>query len=248
MECPDERRPQRGSLPVSSGMTSGLTRRNAARDAIKNLKEVDQEGLSKALTFCLMFDEPRTQFVSATMLELLTQLETALRLPTQPFLAAIRVQWWVDAVLRPVESNIAPPAPLIGQIRQLIKDNPELEGALSSLMAFWQAACYDSDRDSLAGWVTSFELLARITGQPITTKIAATVATSLYHVSHDLPPMMIPLSFIRDLQQSGKKTGQSWLYLSAMLARYLNQTDGNEAHHWLAWRVMGWRFLGPPHG
>ena len=227
-------------------MTSGLTRRNAAIEAIKNLKEADREGLSKVLTFCLMFDEPRTQFVGATMLELLTQLETALRLPTEPFLAAIRVQWWVDAVLRPTDPNIAPPVPLIGQIHQLIKDNPQLEGALPPLMDFWQTACHDRDRDSLAGWVTSFELLARITGQANATKMAATVATSLYYASHDLPPMMVPLSVIRDLQRSGKKTGQSWLYLLAMLARYLNQTDRNQAHPWLAWQVMGWRFLGPP--
>ena len=229
-------------------MTFGLTRRNAARDAIKNLKGADPKGLSKALTFCLMFDEPRTQFVSATMLELLTQLETALRLPTEPSLAAIRVQWWIDAVLRPVNPTIAPPAPLIGQMNQLIKNNPQLERALPPLVDCWQTACYDSDRDSRAGWVTSFELLASITGQANATKMAATVATSLYYASHDLPQMMVPLSVIRDLQQSGKKTGQSWLYLLAMLARYLNQTDRNESHPWLAWRVMGWRFLGPPKG
>ena len=229
-------------------MTFGLTRRNAARDAIKNLKEADPKGLSKALTFCLMFDEPRTQFVSATMLELLTQLETALRLPTEPSLAAIRVQWWIDTVLRPVNPTMAPPTPLVGQINQVIKNNPQLERALPPLVGSWQTACYDSDRDSRAGWVTSFELLARITGQANATKMAATVATSLYHASHDLPPMMVPLPVIRDLQQSGKKTGQAWLYLLAMLARYLNQTDRNESHPWLAWRVMGWHFLGPPKG
>ena len=229
-------------------MTSGLTCRNAARNAIKNLKEADREGLSTALTFCLMFDAPRTQFVCATMLELLTQLETALRLPTESLVAAIRVQWWVDAIVTPVDPNVAPPAPLIGQIHKLIKDTPQLEDAMPHLMGFWQTACYDSDRDSRAGWVASFEILARVTGQASATEMAATVATSLYHASHDLPPLMVPLPVIRDLQKSGKKSAQSWLYLSAMLARYLNQTDRNAAHPWLVWRVMGWRFLGPPHG
>ncbi len=146
-------------------MTSGLTRPNAARDAIKNLQEADPDGLSKALAFCLMFDEPRTQFVCATMLELLIQLETALRLPTESLLAAIRVQWWVDTVLTPVDPTIAPPAPLIGQMHRLIKDTPQLEDAVPHLMAFWQTACHDSDRDSRAGWGASFEILARVTGQ-----------------------------------------------------------------------------------
>ena len=233
---------------TSSVMTSGLTRPNAARDAIKNLQEADPDGLSKALAFCLMFDEPRTQFVCATMLELLIQLETALRLPTESLLAAIRVQWWVDAVLTPVDPTIAPPAPLIGQMHRLIKDTPQLEDAVPHLMAFWQTACHESNRDSRAGWGASFEILARITGQANAADMAATVATSLYHASHNLPPLVVPLSDIRALQQSGKKSGQSWLYLSAMLARYLNQTDRNAAHPWLVWRVMGWRFFGPPNG
>ncbi len=229
-------------------MTSGLTRPNTARDAIKNLKEADREGLSKALAFCLMFDAPRTQFVCATMLELLTQLETALRLPSESLLAAIRVQWWVDAVLTPVDPTIAPPAPLIGQMHKLIKDDPQLEDALPNLLGFWQTACHDSDRDSRDGWVASFEILARVTGQAEVAEMAATVATSLYYASHDLSPIVVPLSVIRDLQQSGKKSDQSWLYLSAMLARHLNQTDRNAAHPWLVWRVMGWRFWGPPKG
>ena len=49
------------------------------------------------------------------------------------------------------------------------------------------------------------------------------------------------MSVIRDLQQSGKKTGQSWLHLLAMLARYLNQTDAMSSP-FARLGVPGWRW------
>ena len=68
-----------------------------ASASMQNLRDFPHP-LARPLALCFVFEPADTQFIAATCLELGFTLDTALATPSEPLLAVIRLQWWIDAI------------------------------------------------------------------------------------------------------------------------------------------------------
>ena len=67
-----------------------------AKTALAALRDSDHP-FGRPLTLCLMFEPAKDQCLAASIFHLAIALDSALHIPSESLLAAIRVQWWVDA-------------------------------------------------------------------------------------------------------------------------------------------------------
>ena len=66
----------------------------------------------RPLALCLMFEPANDQFLAASIFDLAIALDSALHIPSESLLSAIRIQWWVDAL----SDSGAKTAPLVTQL------------------------------------------------------------------------------------------------------------------------------------
>ena len=72
-------------------------------DGWRDLRKADRD-----LAFSLLFAPATRRNLLADRLLLAHEAETAIRLASEPLLAAIRLQWWCDAVEKQRHENVRP--------------------------------------------------------------------------------------------------------------------------------------------
>ena len=82
-----------------------------AKTALAALRDSDHP-FGRPLALCLMFEPANDQSLAASIFDLAIALDSALHIPSESLLAAIRVQWWVDAL----SDSTAQTAPLVPQL------------------------------------------------------------------------------------------------------------------------------------
>ena len=236
---------------MSTGDPAGIIIRGAARGAMDALRrEHGQTGHRLALT--LMFEPPSVQFLCASVFELVITLETALLTPSESLLAAIRVQWWADALAPETKSaeTAAHPVPvrLVAQLHKLCRLYWGFDRHLIDLIGHWQNACYQEDRNSSAGWRAAWRILAAHGGWGKFTADAEMVANQHYAISRHAATDGNHENSDRLKALNGHKrgSGASWLYLNAALSTYLVQAKRDSETPMLVWHVLKWHCLGPP--
>ena len=133
--------------------------KDLARDAMQKLRDYPHP-LARPLALCFVFDSANAQFVGATCLELGLTLDAALTTPSESLLAVIRLQWWIDAIQDTAPAH----APLVQNLRILIKNQPDMRDPLIHVIGQWQNACHDENRNSQPAWQTLWQLLAERLG------------------------------------------------------------------------------------
>jgi len=128
---------------------------NNAKTAIAALRDNDHP-LGRPLALCLMFETEKDQLLAASVFDLAMALDAALHIPSESLLAAIRVQWWADALAAETRHT----APLVNQLQDLFEINEGLRQQIITLIAHWQSACHDEARDSTEGWAATWALIA----------------------------------------------------------------------------------------
>ena len=202
---------------------------------MQNLRDFPHP-LARPLALCFVFEPANTQFIAATCLELGFTLDTALATPSESLLAAIRLQWWIDAIQDTAPAH----APLAQNLRILIENQPNIGDQLVTVIGHWQNACHDDNRNSQQGWQALWQLLSKTLGQN-----ADTVARiGIFCLSSDAPcPADLHdntrLLALRRTKPAGR--GQ-WVYLLACFGIY-NRQIGQSQRRNNEFTLLGWRLL-----
>ena len=224
-------------------MIGTATGRHLARDSMQNLRDYPHP-LARPLALCFVFDPAETQFIAATCLELGFTLDTALATRSESLLAVVRLQWWIDAIQDTAPAH----APLVQNLRILIKNQPDIGDQLVSVIGHWQNACYAESRNSQPGWQALWQWLGKTLGHN-----ADTVANiGVFCMSSDAPcPSDIhDKTGLLALRRSTPAGRGQWVYLLACFGIYQRQVD--QHHHkngeftLLEWRLLLWCLGLPP--
>ena len=215
-----------------------------AKTALAALRDRDHP-FGRPLALCLMFEPANDQCLAASIFDLAIALDSALHIPSESLLAAIRVQWWVDAL----SDSTVQTAPLVTQMHTQFQTYDGLQSDIIGLIGHWQTACHDENRDNSHGWAAVWALVAKHTGQAAKSAIANNIGHQLHHAihGHELHAAA-PLERrqISTLRRNGTGPKRSFLYLAACWLRYMQRPNADANHPALVWRMLAWQFFGPP--
>ena len=206
-----------------------------ARDSMQNLRDYPHP-LARPLALCFVFEPAETQFIAATCLELGLTLDTALATPSDSLLAAIRLQWWIDAIQDTAPAH----APLVQNLRILIENQPDMADQLVTIIGHWQNACHGDSRNSQQGWQALWRLLSITLGHD-----AETVASiGIFCLSSDAPcpTDMHDNNGLLALRRTAPAGRGQWGYLLACFGIYQRQLGQNQQTN-AEFTLLGWRLL-----
>ena len=184
------------------------------------LREADRD-----LALALLFAPRRTRDLFADRLSLALECEAAIRVASEPMLAAIRLQWWVEAI----ESGRHEQVPLMLRLWHRIEAGEADAAGLIDQVGLWQDRLASAPEDLGGCWAACFAMLV-----PGHAAAAATIAKSLF--AGEAAPKT---SDLRDLNNPQTR----WLW---MLGRLAMRRHGGAAGDdpLLVWRMLGWRLFG----
>ena len=215
-----------------------------AKTALAALRDRDYP-LGRPLALCLMFEPANDQLLAALIFDLAIALDSALHIPSESLLAAIRVQWWVDSL----SDNNAQTAPLVTQLHAQFQTHDGLQSDTIDLIGQWQTACHDENRDNSDGWAAVWALVAKHMGQAEQLAIATEIGNQLHRAirgyeSHAAAPLN--RRQISALRRNDAGQQRSFLYLVACLLRYVQRPNADANHPALVWHMLAWQLFGSP--
>jgi hypothetical protein len=211
--------------------------------------------LGRPLALCLMFESIDNQLMAASVFDLAIALDAALHIPSESLLAAIRIQWWADALAQTTEQNV----PLVACLQSQYHSRNNFLNQLHDIISEWQTACHSETRDSSEGWVAVWRLIALHLGHKKAVDQAALIGKELYFAT--LGQKYGGLdgnSDIKSLRKNDRKEECTLLYLSACLSRKLQGSQNSDLNATrvshdpglddplLVWRILVWYIFGPP--
>lgn len=204
--------PQRLSLYHERGV--------AMSAAWPTLRQTDRE-----LALALLFASGQTRDILADRLTLAHECEAAIRVASEPMLAAIRLQWWVEAV----ETGRHEGVPLMLRLSGRIADGTLDAAELTEQIGLWQDRLATAPEDAGSCWAACFAMLA-----PNHAEAARTIAHCLF--ADGPPPDNVMIEGCGGSQMR-------WLWMLAKLCRHRQKhTEGEDSL--LVWRMLGWRIFG----
>ena len=114
------------------------------------LREKERE-----LALCLLFAREDMREWLADILLLALELEASSRLPSEPMLCAIRLQWWAEAV----EGDASGESPLVDRLRLHIGAGVVTRAGLISIITLWQDRLADERITTGACWGSLFKFM-----------------------------------------------------------------------------------------
>ena len=225
-----------------------------AKTALNQLRK-SPHPLGRPLALCLMFESIENQLMAASVFDLAIALDAALHTPSEPLLAAIRIQWWADTLAKTTDQNV----PLVACLQSQYHSRDNLLSQLQDIIGEWQTACHYETRDSGEGWVAVWRLIALHLGHKTAVDQAAVIGRELHFATlgqkYDGPAGKID---IRSLRTNDREEERTLLYLSACLSCKLqgsqnSNLDATGISHdtglddpVLVWRILVWHIFGPP--
>ena len=216
-------------------MQSDAVSKHFARVSMQNLRD-HPHPLARPLALCFVFEPTETQFIAATFIEFGFTLDNALAMTSEPLLAVIRLQWWIDAI----QDTSPAHSPLVQNLRILIENQPDLGDQLVSLIGHWQNACHDYSRNSQQGWQELWQLIGKTLGHNVDT--VSSIGVFCLSSDAPYPAKMLDnrgLSALRRATSAGR--GQ-WVYLLACFGVYSRQL-GKHKQRKDEFTLLGWRLL-----
>jgi hypothetical protein len=215
-----------------------------AKTALAALRDSDHP-LGRPLALCLMFEDANGQYLAASIFNLAIALDSALHIPSESLLAAIRVQWWVDAL----SDSAAQTAPLVTQLHAQFYTHDGFQSDIIDLIGHWQTACHDENCDSSDGWAAVWVLVTKHMGQTAQSAIATDIGHQLYQAIRGQKPhaaVSLNRPQISALRRNGAGQKRSFLYLAACCLRYMQRPNADANHPALVWHMLAWQLFGPP--
>ena len=98
---------------TNNSSNSYIAAQNKSVKTALNELRISDHALGRPLALCLMFETAENQMLAASVFDLAIALDTALLIPSESLLAAIRIQWWADAVASTADQNV----PLVARLQ-----------------------------------------------------------------------------------------------------------------------------------
>lgn len=176
------------------------------------------------IALALLFAPSAQRELIADRLHLAIETENALRLASEPMLAAIRLQWWVEAI----ETRRHESVPLMERLIAHINAGNVLADDLLSQVGLWQDRLASAPEDAAGCWGAMLAMLV-----PDQAAAAEQVGRGLAR----------PDSIVGDEALHLLATGQTrWAWIMGVLARHRRNGANRQEDPLLIWRMVGWRF------
>ena len=180
------------------------------------------------LALALLFAPTASRDLIADRLSLAIEAETAMKLASEPMLAAIRLQWWVEAIQNASGESVPLMERLLGHL-----DRGSLASAdLVAQMGLWQRRLSTSPEDGPNAmgdcWADCFGALL-----PPQEHAARQVGRAL--VDADARVGDEALGLLATVE--GR-----WLWMIGMLVRHRRGSAASYDDPLIVWRMVGWRF------
>lgn len=177
------------------------------------------------LALALLFAPAHSRDILADRLNLALECEAAMRVASEPMLAAIRLQWWVEAI----ETGRHEQVPLMMRLWTRIEANQIDASLVTEQIGLWQDRLAAAPEDAGACWADCFAMLA-----PDHAGLARSIAESLFAGA-------VPLSNVE--LESLKEPNARWLWMLGRLAIH-RQSGAASDDPLLVWRMLWWRLAG----
>ena len=212
------------------------------QDSINALKAQDP-----SITLIFGFETTQRRSLAANLICLSGELENAIRIPKEPMLAAIRVQWWFDTLANDASAHQPNIAPLVVRLRTHMHNDDIKRDDILKLIEAWQACTMDETASSTDAWCACWQLIGRYLGDD-EVGIAAQKIGSILHgqkIPNTATTKQLDSAYLNALRLQVRKNRQWWLYFAAIIA-YRRQSDDHVEtdDHMLVWRLLGWRLFG----
>lgn len=189
----------------------------------RDLRETDRD-----LAFCLLFAPASRRDMLADRLLLAHEAESAIRVTSELMLAAIRLQWWDDALETGRHENVPLTMRLLGHMdsgRIAVED-------LKAQLALWQDRLQEDTYGVSACWQDFFQQFA---AGDDTREPAGAVGRAFGDADQ--------VSGILDRHLASLDTGQfRWIGMLGLLLRHRCSVPAGDADPMLVWRMLGWRY------
>ena len=225
-----------------------------AKTALSQLRKSGHP-LGRPLALCLMFESIENQLMAASVFDLAIALDAALHIPSESMLAAIRIQWWADALAKTTEQN----GPLVACLQAQYNSRDNFLSELHDIIREWQMACHYETRNSREGWVAVWRLVALHLGHDTAVDQAAAIGQELYLATLGQKyGGLVGTTDIKSLRKNDHEEERTLLYLSACLSRKLQGSQNSNLNATrtshctglddplLVWRILVWYIFGPP--
>ena len=195
-------------------------------DSWQALREVDRN-----LALCLLFSPANGRALLADRLSLACETEAALHLASEPVLAAIRLQWWVDAT----EARRHDSVPLMQRLVTHLEAGSLSEDQILAQIGLWQDRIADTSMTSRDCWARFFVMLANA-NEDETIQVAAGLAGEACgqpqgSCSDPDDEAIAPLRTRR----------HQWMWMCALAARHRASASYVRDDPMMVWRMLSWR-------
>ena len=189
------------------------------------LRETDRE-----LACCLLFVPTDLRGLLSDLLSLAHECENAIRIPSEPMLAAIRLQWWVDALA----GDATAAAPLAARLHGHLGSGKIGIGQLQVLIGLWQDRLQNDTQGAAGCWARAFAMMPAVEGHHDLAMMAADIGRRF--AGDDAPEV--------DLERLRRqvRADTRWLFLLACLIRRGLTLPGTGPDGLLVWRMLAWRW------
>jgi hypothetical protein len=182
---------------------------------------------NRDLALCLLFSPAVARPVLADRLTLALEAETAVRGTSEPMLAAIRLQWWADAVAARRDENV----PLMRRLLAHLEGGVIREGDLLAQLAVWQDRLADNRVSAASCWRDFFLMLA---GGGVAGQAAGLVGAALQDQNTAIRLQDDGIASLRTREHY-------WVWMAGQLARHRLSGRYRDDDALLVWRMLGWR-------
>ncbi|MEC8806504.1 MAG: hypothetical protein VXX27_07320 [Pseudomonadota bacterium] len=187
----------------------------------------DLRNTDRDLAFCLLFAPASHRGLLADRLLLAHESESAIRVASEPLLAAIRLQWWCDALETRRHENV----PLMMRLLSHIDSGQLSVEDLNTQLAFWQDRL---QRETECGGGCWRDFFRHLVSREELEEAAGVIGTALVEPSH--------VAAIQNRHLESLAGGDArWIGMLGLLLRYRCSVPTGDAEPMLAWRMLGWR-------
>ena len=166
---------------------------NSLPNGWQTLRDSDRE-----LALCLLFSPANTRSILADRLSLALEAEISVRVTSEPMLAAIRLQWWTDAI----ESRRDEKVPLMRRLLAHLEAGAIQQDDLLAQLAIWQDRLADNTISAASCWRDVFLMLAGGDEPPPAADVARSVLAECDAVRDDLAAAT-PAVVVTDTPEGG---------------------------------------------